>query len=422
MTDSFAPAPASLAPPAPRVRGVLWRADGGRVDGLSPRELAGESAAGARGTTFWIDVLWPDEAVLAELKDAFGLDTNAIEDSIAYDERPKAARHSGHLFVTAYATGIGGVGEGGPSAMTGAPAADAVDGGLNATVEDSAENAAFARWADMGNGADAGGVPGRSGGAGAGAAGRRRRRRHRRGGGSSAPSRLRASRVSMFVLSRGIITVRRDDRFDVDKAVTRWRGGSAGGAAGPMGLLHAILDVIVDGHLDTAEQFDDALEDIEDRLFDERTHDRSVQRSNYRLRKELVHFRRLVLPMRDVVSAIVRHRDDDRDAWPKELSSDFADLFDHVLRVAEWTESLRELVTTIFETNLSLQDARLNTVMKKLTGWAAIIAVPTAITGWFGQNVPYPGSEEVSGLIVSATAIVVLAVGLFVVFRRKDWI
>ena len=53
-----------------------------------------------------------------------------------------------------------------------------------------------------------------------------------------------------------------------------------------------------------------------------------------------------------------------------------------MLRVSEWTESLRDMITTVFETNLSLQDARLNTVMKKLTGWAAIIAVPTAITGF----------------------------------------
>jgi magnesium transporter len=59
-------------------------------------------------------------------------------------------------------------------------------------------------------------------------------------------------------------------------------------------------------------------------------------------------------------------------------------LYDDVIRAAEWTESLRDTVTTVFETNLSLQDARLNTVMKKLTGWAAIIAVPTADTGWYG--------------------------------------
>ena len=70
-----------------------------------------------------------------------------------------------------------------------------------------------------------------------------------------------------------------------------------------------------------------------------------------------------------------------------------------MLRASEWTESLRDMVTTIFETNLSLQDARLNNVMKKLTGWAAIIAVPTAVTGYFGQNVPYPGFAQGVGLL-----------------------
>src|SRR5699024_12495015 len=126
-----------------------------------------------------------------------------------------------------------------------------------------------------------------------------------------------------------------------------------------------------------AEQFDDALEGIQDQLFDDQVQDRPVQKSNCRLRKELVNFRRIVLPMRDVVTLIIRHHDDDGPRWSRQLSSDFSDLYDHVLRVAELSESLRELVTTIFETNLSLQDARLNTVMKKLTGWAAIIAVPT---------------------------------------------
>jgi hypothetical protein len=63
------------------------------------------------------------------------------------------------------------------------------------------------------------------------------------------------------------------------------------------------------------------------------------------------------------------------------------------------------MVTTIFETNLSLQDARLNNVMKKLTGWAAIIAVPTAVTGYFGQNVPYPGFGKEWGFGISVAVI-----------------
>ncbi len=100
----------------------------------------------------------------------------------------------------------------------------------------------------------------------------------------------------------------------------------------------------------------------------------------------------------------------------------YDDLYDHVLRAAEWTESLRDMVTSVFETNLSLQDARLNTVMKKLAGWAAIIAVPTAVTGWFGQNVPYPGFSHVSGLLQSVVLIVGLSIGLYVLFRRRDWL
>ena len=96
--------------------------------------------------------------------------------------------------------------------------------------------------------------------------------------------------------------------------------------------------------------------------------------------------------------------------------------FDHVLRAAEWTESLRDLVTSAFETNLSLTDARLNTIMKKLAGWAAIIAVPTAITGWFGQNIPYPGFSEPLGLWLSVALIVVGVGVLYALFRARDWI
>jgi magnesium transporter len=80
------------------------------------------------------------------------------------------------------------------------------------------------------------------------------------------------------------------------------------------------------------------------------------------------------------------------------------------------------MVTTVFETNLSLQDARLNNVMKKLTGWAAIIAVPTAITGFYGQNVKYPGFDTVGGFVASTAVIVLLVLGLYWMFKKRDWL
>ena len=80
------------------------------------------------------------------------------------------------------------------------------------------------------------------------------------------------------------------------------------------------------------------------------------------------------------------------------------------------------MVSSLFETNLSLQDARLNTTMRKLAAWAAIIAVPTAITGWFGQNVPYPGFSQPVGFWGSTIAIAVGSALMWWSFRRRGWL
>jgi len=184
--------------------------------------------------------------------------------------------------------------------------------------------------------------------------------------------------------------------------------------------VHGLLDVIVDSHFEAVQTLDDEMEDLEDALFDDRAMSGQVQRRTYEIRKDLVQLRRVILPMREVVNGVLRHRRD-ADA-PRELDSWYDDLYDHVLRASEWTESLRDMITTIFETNLSLQDARLNNVVKKLTAWAAIIAIPTAVTGYFGQNVPYPGFGQEWGFMLSVVVIVGVAGLLYWSFRRRSWL
>jgi magnesium transporter len=234
-------------------------------------------------------------------------------------------------------------------------------------------------------------------------------------------SRLQISRVSAFVLPGGIVTVRSDGDFDMDLVVQRWDDNADLLKLGSGALLHGLLDVLVDGHFETIQLMDDAIESLEDGLFDDRALTREISQRTYRVRKELVELRRVILPMREVVNAVQRHHSGGN-GQSSELDGWYADLYDHVLRASEWTESLRDMITTVFETNLSLQDARLNTVMKKLTGWAAIIAVPTAVTGWFGQNVAYPGFGQPSGLIASTVVIMALAGTLYVAFRRRNWL
>ncbi|MGJ6121694.1 magnesium transporter CorA family protein [Mycolicibacterium sp. Y3] len=233
-------------------------------------------------------------------------------------------------------------------------------------------------------------------------------------------------RISAFVLPRGLITVRLPAvgpdgaaPFDIDLVSQRFDelGGQEHGTGA---LVHGLLDVVVDGHFEAVQDLDDAIESLEDELFDNDGPRRGLQRRTYRMRKDLVQLRRVVLPMREVVSTIQHRRLDSRTS--PELDPLYADLYDHVLRASEWTESLRDMVTSVFETNLSLQDARLNTVMKKLTGWAAIIAVPTAITGFYGQNVNYPGINTTIGFVASSTLIFVLVILLYVSFKRRDWL
>ncbi len=232
---------------------------------------------------------------------------------------------------------------------------------------------------------------------------------------------LTACQVSAFITQHAVITVRQSDSFDIERVVKVWDDNTDLIKYGCKALVHGLLDVIVDGYFEAVEDLDDEIEAIEDILFDDTSRSsKDVQRRSFALRKSLVQGRRAILPMREVVNTTMRRAVEEPGL--DELAPYYNDLYDHVLRAAEWTESLRDMITTIFETNLSLADARLNTIMKKLTGYAAIIAVPTAITGYFGQNVPYPGFGQHWGFWLSLLMMLAIAAGLYVVFRRKDWI
>ncbi len=226
--------------------------------------------------------------------------------------------------------------------------------------------------------------------------------------------------IAVFITPHALITVRKDPGFVIDPVVARWDQSEDLARYGVSFLLYGLLDHLVDGHFRAVESLDEAVEETEDELFDaSRGAIERVQRKSFQLRKSLVLLRRVTLPMREVVNSLLRQ---DLGIVPEPMAPYYRDIYDHVIRATEWTESLRDLVTTIVETNLTEQGNRMNLIMKKVTSWAAIIAVPTAITGWYGQNLPYPGFGKDSGLVTSVGLIVVFAVGLYVLFRRKDWL
>jgi magnesium transporter len=230
---------------------------------------------------------------------------------------------------------------------------------------------------------------------------------------------LTMSEVAAFITARALITVRKDDGLDIGAVVAYWDASPDLAKYGVSYLLHGLLDNIVDGYFTAVQSLDDAIEEVEDRLFDDAPSDRQVQQRSFTLRKSLVLLRRVVLPMREVVNGLMRR---DLHVLAEAMQPYFQDVYDHVLRATEWTESLRDLVTTILETNLTIQSNRMNVITKKVTSWAAIIAVPTFVTGFYGMNVPYPGFSRAWGVEVSLAIMLIAASALWLVFKRNDWL
>lgn len=235
----------------------------------------------------------------------------------------------------------------------------------------------------------------------------------------SARDELKTHEFSIFVTDQFLITVRDDEQFDISLVTKRWDDSAELAKNGVGFLLWGLLDVIVDGYFTVVESLDVEIEKLEDQLFSEKRDNRLIQRRSYDLRKSLVTLRRTAIPMREVLNPIIKR---DMSFISNEMFPYFQDIYDHIMRVTDWTDSQRDLVTTLLETNLTIQGNQMNLIMKKVTSWAAIIAVPTAITGFYGQNIPYPGFEQEWGFWASTGSIVLISGILWGVFKKNDWL
>jgi magnesium transporter len=230
---------------------------------------------------------------------------------------------------------------------------------------------------------------------------------------------VKVREIAGFITERAFITVHSDKDLDFAPIIERWDSEPELTKWGVSFLVHGLLDYLVDGYFDAVQVLDERIEDLEGEIFDSRKNQTVLQKRTFDLRRGLVKLRRVILPMREVINTFLRR---DLHLVDDEIAPYYQDVYDHVLRVTEETESLRDLVASILDANLAIQGNRLNLITKKVTGWAAIIAVPTAITGFYGQNVPYPGYGQWSGFLASSIAIVVGGVLLYIFFRRRDWI
>jgi magnesium transporter len=230
---------------------------------------------------------------------------------------------------------------------------------------------------------------------------------------------LDETEIDAFVSPRWLVTVRKDEGFSMQPVEQRWDRSADLAKYGVSFLLYGLLDVVVDDYFDAVQAFDEYYDTVSEGLFADTPLEPAQQRHWFNMRRALVRFHRLVVPTREVLSSLMRR---DHEAVAEDLYPYYQDVYDHTLRVGEATDSLRDLVSTIVETNLSLRDFRQNQIVKKVSSWAAIIAVPAFLTGYFGMNVPFPGSGQQSGVIAATILILAVSGGLYVLFRKAEWL
>ncbi len=190
-------------------------------------------------------------------------------------------------------------------------------------------------------------------------------------------------------------------------------------AFGPSYALHAVLDFIVDNYFPIVGELREELQQLEDEVFEE-TFKRETIRSLYDLKKELVTLRLAVAPVQDICNQLVR-------LYPNLIRDQvrpyFRDVYDHAARISESTDTLREMLTAAISVNLALVGVAQNEVVKRLAGWAALLAAPTLIASWYGMNFRDMPELDRSGAYPTLIGLTLAICGvLYLILKRAKWL
>lgn len=222
---------------------------------------------------------------------------------------------------------------------------------------------------------------------------------------------LRFGETHLFYGPRFLLTVRHGASLSFASARQKLEREPELLRMGPVVALHGVLDFIVDNFEPIVGAFSDELDALEHAIFAEDFRRETIQRL-YTLRNELTKMRTAVLPMQDILKQLVRLQDF---SIPDEARPYFRDVADHAARTADIIDVQREMAATAMNTNLSLVTINQGEVVKRLAGWAALLAVPTLVASWYGMN--FHGMPELTEPYAYPILIGIVGVSCTVLYR-----
>ncbi|WP_377642625.1 magnesium/cobalt transporter CorA [Oryzobacter terrae] len=229
---------------------------------------------------------------------------------------------------------------------------------------------------------------------------------------------IETGELMVFVGDRFVVTVRRGEpgplvglRQTLEADPERLR-------LGPMSVLHAIVDSVVDTYQAIDAEIGTDLEEIETRVFSGEQMDSA---SIYRLKREVLEFRRAAAPL--TVPLQLLHRSDRSPVPEGELRLLLRDVSDHLHGVIDHVESYDRLLTDILGAHLAQISVQQNADMRRISAWVAIAAVPTMIAGIYGMNFDHmPELRWQYGYFIVLGVMAVVCGGLYRAFRRSGWL
>ena len=230
---------------------------------------------------------------------------------------------------------------------------------------------------------------------------------------------LESVQIACFIGNDFVIALHAGAERTLSEVKERWKNVQKIEVRGPAFLMHAILDAIVDDYQIIADRLETEVEQLEDIALE--APGAINQKQLYSVKQRIARLRRYAIPGARVLDWVVDHKQ--HSLFSQETAALFRDVHDHILRINDQVRNIEDLSDAVIQLHNSEQAANLNEVTKRLTGWAAIIAVPTFIASVYGMNftlIPEDGS--LFGFLFAVTMMVIAVVWLYVFFRRRNWI
>lgn len=222
-----------------------------------------------------------------------------------------------------------------------------------------------------------------------------------------------------FVGENFIVSVRHGSSVAYKEVRSRCESTPELLAIGPGFVLYAIIDFIVDRYFPVVNELELQLVALEERIFKDKPN-RQTTEHIYQLKRELLEVKRAVSPLIDICNRLMRL---DKRNISSQTHPYFRDIYDHAVRLNDMVDNTRELLNTALEANFSLISISQNDTSKRFAGWAAILAVPTMIAGFYGMNFRFmPELEWEYGYYAVIAFTISACILLFYFFRRSGWL